>query len=260
MAKAEKKISAFHNSKDDMKILLISKDGVALDLALRLQQEGHEVALAIQDKDYAKVGDGFGLRKVTDWRAELQWVGKDGLIIFDQNGWGKDQAELRKSGYSVVGSSEGGDKLEFNRKHAQDIIKKCGMKTVRSKHFCSAEETIKFVERNNGRWVVKQNGHIDKCFSYAGRRPDGSDVIDLLENYKTFNNPECSSIDLQERIIGVEIGVARYFNGKDWVGPIALNAYAVQITAGRLLRKMTGRYLSFRKSMMVISRGIYRTR
>ena len=63
---------------------------------------------------YAKVGDGFGLRKVTGWRAELPWLGKDGLIIFDQNGWGKDQAELRKSGYSVVGSSEGGDKLEFS--------------------------------------------------------------------------------------------------------------------------------------------------
>lgn len=206
-----------------MKILLISKDGDALDLALRLKQEGHEVALAIKDRDYAKVGDGFGLIKVNGWKAELQWVGKGGLIIFDQNGWGKDQNELRKAGYSVLGGSAGGDKLEFNRKHAQDIFKKCGMKTVSSKHFCSADEAIKFVKRNRGRWVVKQNGHIDKCFAYAGRRTDGSDVIDLLENYKAYNHAECASIDLQERIIGVEIGVARYFNGKDWVGPIEMN-------------------------------------
>lgn len=206
-----------------MKILLISKDGAAFDLGHRLQQEGHEVSFAIKDRDYTKVGDGFGLRKVKDWEAELPWVGKDGLIIFDQNGWGYDQAKLRRSGYSVLGGSEGGDKLEFNRKHAQDIFKNCGMKTVRSRHFCSADEAIKFVKKTKGRWVVKQNGHIDKCFAYAGRRPDGNDVVDLLQNYKTFNNSECASIDLQECIIGIEIGVARYFNGKDWVGPIEMN-------------------------------------
>jgi len=206
-----------------MKILLISKDGDSLDLALRLQKEGHEVSFSIQDKDYSKVGDGFDLRKVNDWKAELPWVGKDGLIIFDQNGWGKEQNELRRAGYSVLGGSAGGDKLEFDRKHAQEVFKRCGIKTVVSRHFRSADEAIKFVKRKRGRWVVKQNGHIDKCFAYAGRRPDGSDVIDLLENYKTFNHTECSSIDLQERIMGVEIGVARYFNGKDWVGPIEMN-------------------------------------
>jgi len=206
-----------------MKTLLISKDGDALDLALRLQQEGHEVALAIQDRDYTKIGDGFGLKKVAEWRAELPWVGKDGLIIFDQNGWGNEQDELRQVGYSVVGGSKGGDELEFDRKRAQEIFKECGMQTVRSQHFSSADEAISFVKSNRGRWVVKQNGHIDKCFAYVGIKPDGEDVINLLHNYQTFNNSECVSIDLQEYIEGVELAVARYFNGSDWVGPIELN-------------------------------------
>ena len=109
-----------------MKIIIISKDGDALDLAIRLRKEGHSVKIAIQDRGYKKIGDGFDLIKVGDWKKELPWVGKDGLIIFDQAGWGKEQDELRKAGYSVVGGSEGGDRLELDRQHAQDIFKKYG--------------------------------------------------------------------------------------------------------------------------------------
>lgn len=206
-----------------MRILLISKDGDSLDLALRLQKEGSEVKYSIQDKDYRRIGDGFNLMKAHDYKKELSWVGKDGLIIFDQSGWGKEQDELRKAGYSVVGGSEGGDRLELDRQHAQEIFRKHGTKTVRSRHFKSPDEAIKFVQKNKGRWVLKQNGHVDKCFSYAGKMPDGSDVIDLLQNYKIHNHRECRSIDLQERVDGVELAVTRYFNGKDWIGPVMMN-------------------------------------
>ena len=217
-----------------MKIIIISKDGDIFDLAYRLRQEGNDVKLAIQEKDFAKVGSGFGLTKVKDWRKELPWVGKDGLIIFDQSGFGREQDDLRKAGYSVVGGSEGGDRLEFDRYHAQKIFKKCGMKTVPSRHFNSIDEAIGFVKKNKGRWVVKQNGHTDKCFSYAGKLLDGSDVIDLLQNYKKFNRKECSSIDLQERVDGIELGVARYFNGENWVGPIEMNIEHKKLFPGGL--------------------------
>ena len=217
-----------------MRILIISKDGDALDLAIRLRKEGHDVKIAIQDKGYRKIGDGFGLIKVGDWKKELSWVGKEGLIIFDQTGFGKVQDELRKQGYSVVGGSEGGDRLEFDRHHAQEIFKKYGMKTVSSKHFLSADDAIEFVKKNKGQWVVKQNGHADKCFSYGGRQIDGSDVIDLLNNYKKYNSRECSSIDLQRRVDGIELGVARYFNGKDWVGPIEMNIEHKKLFPGGL--------------------------
>ena len=165
-----------------MKIIIISKDGDIFDLAYRLKQEGHEVKIAIQEKDFTNVGSGFGLIKVNDWKRELSWVRKEGLIIFDQTGFGKVQDDLRKEGYSVVGGSEGGDRLEFDRYHAQKIFKKYGMKTVPSKHFHVIDNAIEFVKKNKGRWVVKQNGHADKCFSYAGKMTDGSDVIDLLHN------------------------------------------------------------------------------
>ena len=90
------------------------------------------------------------------------------------------------------------------------------------------------MKKIKGRWVVKQNGHADKCFSYAGKMPDGSDVIDLLHNYKKYNRKECSSIDLQKRVDGIELGVARYFNGKDWVGPIEMNIEHKKLFPGGL--------------------------
>lgn len=217
-----------------MRILIISKDGDSLDLALRLQKEGSEVKYSIQDKDYRRIGDGFNLMKAHDYKKELSWVGKDGLIIFDQSGWGKEQDELRKRGYSVVGGSEGGDRLELDRQHAQDVFRKHGIKTVRSRHFRSPDEAIKFVQKNKGRWVLKQNGHVDKCFSYAGKMPDGSDVIDLLQNYKIHNHRECRSIDLQKRVDGIELGVARYFNGVEWVGPIEMNIEHKKLFPGGL--------------------------
>lgn len=215
-----------------MRIIIMSKEGDALDLAIRLKQEGHKVKLAIQDRDFSKVGSGFGLWKVQHWRKALPWVGKDGLIIFDQIGWGSEQDKLRRYGYSVVGGSEGGDQLEFNRKHAQEIFRKYGMKTVRSEHFWSVEEAIRFVGKNKGRWVIKQNGHVDKCFSYDGKRADGGDVIDILRNYKKFNSRECASIDLHKRVVGVELGVARYFNGLEWIGPIEMNIEHKKLFSG----------------------------
>ena len=206
-----------------MRVLIISKDGDTLDLALRLRDEGHEITFSIQDRAFRKVGNGFGLRKSSNWRAAVSWVGRDGLILFDQTGWGREQDELRKEGYSVVGGSEGGDRLELDRCHAQKIFEKSGMKTVVSRHFTSARDTIAFIRKNPRRWVVKQNAYAEKCFSYDGRLPDGQDAINLLSNYLKYNLSECASIDLQERVVGVELGVGRFFNGHDWVGPIEMN-------------------------------------
>lgn len=215
-------------------VVVLSEDGDALDLACRLRQEGNEVRIAIQDKEYSSVGNGFGLKRVRNWRDELSWVGKDGLIIFDQSGFGKDQDELREKGYSVFGGSEGGDRLEFERANAQEIFARCGMKTVPSLHFSSVDDAGAFVKGHWDRWVVKQNGHADKCFSYDGKLDDCRDVVNLLENYKKYNRDECYSIDLQQRVEGVELAATRYFNGTDWVGPIMMNMEHKELFPGGL--------------------------
>lgn len=191
-------------------------------MAYRLKQEGHSVRLCVEDKNQKQNLDGM-VEKTKDWKKELNWVGKNGLIVFDSIGYGKAQDDLRKEGYSVVGGNQKADQVEDNRQEGHKILSLCEMKPIPSFNFSSAKDAIKFLERNKGCWVVKQNGHIYKGFNYIGQFEDGSDVIDILKSYARNNKKECSSIDLQKRVEGIELGVARYFNGNDWVGPIEIN-------------------------------------
>lgn len=205
-----------------MNILFISMDLSGGDLCYRLQKEGHVVKLFIEEEEHRHNLDGM-VEKITDWRAELDWIGKDGLIIFDSVGYGVQQTELRKAGFSVVGGSEMGDRLEYDRQYGQKIFSVCGIDIVPTTHFSNTQDAIDFVIREEGPWVIKQNGHTRKDFNYVGQFSNNRDIIDVLQGYEENAKDESDSIDLQKKIFGIEIGIGRYFNGKQWVGPIELN-------------------------------------
>lgn len=205
-----------------MRILFISNDLIAGNLARRLVDEGHEVKLYVHER--ARRGNlDFIVPKTTNWKAELPWVGKNGLIVFDDVGWGKEQSKLRKQGYTVFGGSVEGDRLETDREYAQIIFSKYGLKTKETKDFEAMYDAIEYVEKNPKAWVVKQNGHASKSINYVGFFEDGRDVLSVLKNYLTNPKINKERITLQEKINGIEIGVGRYFNGTDWVGPIEFN-------------------------------------
>src|SRR5665647_931585 len=206
------------NAKKKLRVLFISGELIAGDMAYRLKNEGCDVKLYIKDRSRRDCFDGM-LEKISNWRKELGWVGKDGLIVFDDVGYGNIQDNLRKKGYQVVGGSEFGDKLELDRDYGHKIFSICDIKIVPTKSFNNIKNAISFVKRNKGKWVVKQNDH-QSCLNYVGQADDGSDVISTLENYACRG---ICSINLQEKIDGIEIGVARYFNGNDWIGPIEFN-------------------------------------
>jgi len=205
-----------------MNVLFISRDLSGGDLCCRLKQEGHSVRLYIEEKDQKQNLDQM-VEKTDDWKKELDWVGKNGLILFDSIGYGKIQDDLRKKGYSVVGGNHKSDQIEHDRQYGQEILSRCGIKPVTSMNFDNVREAIKYLQKNKGRWVVKQNGHVRKSFNYCGQLEDGSDAVEVLKNYSRNNKKDCYNIDLQKRVDGIEIGVARYFNGNDWVGPIEIN-------------------------------------
>jgi phosphoribosylamine--glycine ligase len=111
--------------------------------------------------------------KVLSWRRELPWVGKKGLIIFDDTGFGEEQDELRAAGYIVVGGSAFGELLETDRAFGQKTFKEYGMKTAELHDFKRIEDAITFVRKNRGAWVIKQNGPQHE-FNYIGEFEDGS--------------------------------------------------------------------------------------
>ncbi len=207
-----------------MNILFISEDLVAGNVAYLLTKEGHKVKLFIKDKG-RRGNFGNMVPKTSDWRKELEWVGKKGLIVFDSCSHGKLQDALRKRGYSVVGGCELGDRLENDRVYGAKIFEQYGLSTVPLVNFNSIDKAIRFIKKNKGKWVIKQNysGTGFKSFNYVGVLENGEDVIAVLENYKEQTKYKGSVISLQQKIDGIEFAAGRYFNGNDWVGPIEIN-------------------------------------
>jgi len=189
-----------------------------------MKQEGNDVRLFIDDPDRRENFNNL-VDKTDDWRAELGWVGKghDSLIVFDDIGYGKIQDKLREDGYSVFGGSFIADKLESDREYGQKVFKDAGIKIVPIKNFTHVQAAIDFVREHKGAWVIKQNGHAPKSVNYVGHFDDGRDILNVLESYEENMHGRVGTITLQQKIDGVEIGVARYFNGDDWVGPIEMN-------------------------------------
>ncbi len=200
---------------------------------MRLKKEGHHVKVFIEDKEQRHNMEGI-LEKIGDWKKELKWAGKNGLIIFDSIGYGKIQDELRRDSYSVVGGSWGGDKLENMRQYGQKILSVCGIKSIPSITFDCTKKVADFLKKNNGPWVLKANGHIQKSFNCVGKLKNNRDVISILKNYNRHSKSDCDSIELQKRVGGIEIGVGRYFNGNDWVGPIEINIEHKDLFNGNL--------------------------
>jgi phosphoribosylamine--glycine ligase len=205
-----------------MKILIISNDFSSAGLCAQLHREGHELLVFIDNPLYGQILDGL-VEKVSSLEAGLAWVGRDGLVLVDDVGFGMLQDRLRADGYAVVGGSAGGDLLENDRLLCQRVLEEHGLNAVPIHYFNHRNEAILFVRNNPGRWVLKQNGQSDRSFCYVGRLSDGADVLDLMEYYGRNTPVDSSHFILQQHIEGVEIGVGRYFNGSDWVGPIELN-------------------------------------
>jgi len=216
-----------------MRILFVSYDLIGADIACRLKQEGHDVKFHIIEKDRRDNLENL-VPKTVDWKKELVWVGKgeNSLIIFDNVGYGKKQDQLRKKGYSVFGGCELGDKLEENRQFGKEVFGHYGLNTVPLINIDSVQDAINFVKRNPHAWVIKQNGNDGKDFSYVGEFDDGHDIVNVLENFKLRYTD--TVITLQQKITGVEIGVGRYFNGHDWVGPIEINIEHKKLYPGDL--------------------------
>jgi phosphoribosylamine--glycine ligase len=205
-----------------MRVLFVSGELIAGDLAYQLVKEGCDVKLYCADKSREDCLTNM-VPRTRNWRRELKWVGKDGLIVFDDIGYGKIQDDLRKQGFNVIGGSEGGDKLELEREFAQDLLESLGVQTEVSRNFKDIKSALAFLEENRSKWVFKQNGH-KNSLAYVGVMEDGSDVINLLRCYQKYNRDKSiKTISLQKKVDGIEIAAGRFFNGNDWSGPICIN-------------------------------------
>lgn len=205
-----------------MNFLFVSYDALIGDLAWQVIKEGHEVKYSIKNPIDHDVGAGF-IPMVDDWRAEVDWA--DVVVFDDVLGMGTEAKKLREAGKPVVGGTPYTDMLEDDRSFGQEELKKHGISIIPYKHFESFDEALTFVKENPSRYVIKPSGEAQnlKGLLFIGEEEDGSDVIQVLEDYQQAWSEKIPSFQLQRRVEGVEVAVGAFFNGKEFAYPININ-------------------------------------
>jgi len=214
------------------KFLFVSTDARSGDLAWQVLKEGHKVKYYIDDKDEQEVYDGF-VPKTNNWKKEVQWAD---LIIFDDVIWGETAKNLRKEGKLVIGGTPFTDRLENERSFGQEELKKMDIPIIPHRDFNSFSDALKYVKKNPGRYVLKPSGEAQKNKSllFIGLEDDGSDLIQVLNDYKKAWSKNITSFQLQKRISGVEIAVGAFFDGKRFICPINVNLEHKKLFPGEL--------------------------
>jgi phosphoribosylamine--glycine ligase len=194
-------------------------------LYMRLVAEGQEVKVFVEDEGAQGTMAGL-VPRTEDWRSELEWVGREGIILFEavSEGYGAVQDRLRAEGFRVVGGSAFGDRLENDRAYAQGLLAGLGLQIAASQEFDDAAAGDAFLAANPGRYVLKFSGpDFASSDNYVGQRPDGADVRAVLAARFRSRGGEPAPYILMDHVEGVEMGVGAYFNGERFLAPACLD-------------------------------------
>ncbi len=213
-----------------MRILGLSLRLYLGDIHLALRREGHDVRVFASDPPSLQAFGGL-LDTVPDWRAELGWVGRDGVILVEGVRQGALQDALRAEGYRVVGGSAYGDRLENDRDFGQATLRDAGLPIADSRAFDSPGDALAWLGENPGRYVLK---HDDGAHStFVGEHAAGADVAFLLRRIPS------GRVLLMPRLDGVEVGVGAYFDGQRFLRPACIDFEHKRFFPGEL-GEMTG--------------------
>jgi phosphoribosylamine--glycine ligase len=194
-------------------------------LYMRLLADGHEVRVFIEDEGAQGTMAGL-VPRTEDWRAELDWVGREGIILFEavSEGYGALQDALRRDGYQVIGGSVFGDRLENDRAYAQEVLAGLGMNIAAVHAFADPACGDAFLAAHPGRYVLKFSGpDFASHDNYVGQRSDGADVRAVLGGRFRARGGAAADYILMDHVEGVEMGVGAYFDGEDFLTPACLD-------------------------------------
>lgn len=198
--------------------LFVSRWGESLDIINSIKLEGHHVKMFIDDKASKEIGFGF-VNKVSQWEKHIDWAD---VIVFDYTGFGKIASDLRNKGKLVIGGTEYTDLLELDRNFGQSELKKHKIKVLPSEEFKSFNDAINYIENNPNTYVIKPCGETQelKQLLFVGSDDEGLDVIRVLKAYEKSWGDDFGNFQLQRKVKGVEVSVAAFFNGNEFIYPI----------------------------------------
>ncbi|SDB05738.1 phosphoribosylamine--glycine ligase [Belnapia rosea] len=213
-----------------MRILAIGPRVYLGDIYLALMREGHAVRVHAEDSPEERAFDGL-IETVPDWRQELDWVGRDGIVLFERADRGGIADALRRDGYRVIGGSVFGDRLENDRAFGQAVLQRLGLPVASNRAFDSPAEALAWLAQAPGRQVLKFDD--SRLPTFVGEHPAGLDVAFMLRRAGP------GRVLLQERLDGVEIGVGAYFDGRQFLRPVCIDFEHKRFFPGEM-GEMTG--------------------
>lgn len=197
-----------------MRILAIDYNACGLlSWCMRAQDDGHQVKLFhFQNEKNKHIGRGI-VEIVDDWKKWMRWA--DFVFLGDNTKYIKEMDSWRKDGIKIIGANQEIAEWELDREIGQKVLKKHGIPTIPYKIFNDYDQAIKYVKKENKRFVSKPSGdEPDKALSYVSKSP--ADMVYMLERWKGLGKLKTPFI-LQEFIGGTEMAVGA------WCGPGGFN-------------------------------------
>lgn len=207
------------------RFLILSVGGDGCGLALRLQSEGHDARIWIQEPDAEHRCE--GLVQSTD----EQSFGE--IIIADCTGFGPILDVMHENGRLIFGGSSFHDRLEGDREFSKEIMLEAGIQTPDSIYLKGPdawEKAIEFVNSSTSRLVLKPGGKLSGVIpSYVSS--DSEDLIGMLGYFRTKVKGE-AEFELQEFKEGICVSTEGWFNGNTFVGPFNHTIERKQLMCG----------------------------
>src|SRR5580658_4187983 len=110
---------------------------------MRAQQHGHQVKLSIRNERRRGVGVGF-VPRVDDPREWLRW--SDLAICTDNAVYMLDIERHRRAGGHAIASTPETASWEIDRSQGEQVLKKAGIETLKSREFKDYDSAISFVK------------------------------------------------------------------------------------------------------------------
>lgn len=191
--------------------------------ARRLLEEGHDVLVYLKGDVKNRSGEGI-VPKTHNMAEWLAWGAQDPMTIyfFDMTSNGELADRLAKSGKYVVNGGSFQDRLEFDRAWGEELAKSVGILCPPTKEFSTISAAIDFLKSNpkqecgDGGWAFKVSKDIGCDTTLVAK--DTQRILDHMEHVRSRFHDNLKCI-IQEKIDGVAVSTARWWNGRAWVGP-----------------------------------------
>ena len=205
-----------------MRILALDTSSNCLDWLMRCERWGHKTLWYDKPRDGGDprhAGEGI-INKIRDLNeVRRKWMDWADLIYMPDNTLYVDMLDqLRPKGYPIFAGSAEAAKMELDRQHGQDLMKKHGIPIMESVAFHDYDAAIAYVKKHPEMLVSKPSGDANKALSYVAH--NAGDMVYMLQRWKGREDLRAAAktegFILQEKKVGIEMAVGGWYGPGGW--------------------------------------------